>query len=59
MGDQVPTTVEVIRIFTTALEGDGSTEYMPDVRPIDACVWVLQALDANGYEVRRKPWWRR
>lgn len=44
----------VLRIMVDALDGDGSTEYMPDVTPFQACHDILLALDEHGYMIVRK-----
>lgn len=56
---QLVVSIEVLEAFLTALEGDGSTEYMPDVTPPMAFGWVMHEFDKRGLMVTRKRWWNR
>ena len=53
-GNEVITSTEVVRVMVDSLEGDGSTTHMGDVTPIDAVLWILDALDAAGFEVVKR-----
>ena len=55
--DQIEHVLQILEIMAEALEGDGSTEYMPDVTVDQAARYVLGALNAHGYVISRKAGW--
>ena len=56
--DQIEHILQILEIMAEALEGDGSTSYMPDVTPEQAARYVYGALNAKGFAISRKAGWR-
>lgn len=54
--DQVEHLLRVLELIEEALEGDGSTAYMPDVTPAQAARYVVSALNFNGFVISKKAW---
>ena len=46
--------LNILRVCINALDGDGSTLYLPDVTPADAAIWIMIALDDHGYKIVMK-----
>lgn len=53
--DHVEFVLRVLEVMEDALEGDGSTNTMPDVSPADAARWIYSALNKHGYLVVKYP----
>lgn len=51
--EQVVEWLNIIDLMEDALDGDGSTEYMPDVTQGQAARYIISNLYANGYAIVR------
>jgi hypothetical protein len=54
MQKDVEHVLTILEIIAEALEGDGSTAFMPDVTPDQAARYIYGALNAKGYEIEGK-----
>lgn len=49
--EQVEEWLTLMEIMEGALDGDGSTPYLPDVTPADAVRWIITTLYSKGYAI--------
>jgi hypothetical protein len=52
--DEIEFVLQVIEVMTSALEGDGSTDRMPDCTPDEAARYVYGALNSLGYQIIKR-----
>lgn len=47
--------LQALGVAVEALSGDGSTQYMPDVQPYEAAIYIFDALDKAGFDIVARP----